>query len=112
MSALHTAPCLKVSDEQLVAEIANRKLDLSNRATLQVDDPLHERAMKKKLADADEGDLFAEVNRRRIDICDKINDALIYESYEMIETLGQVWRLSIIPLKSLILKSCRGHLGK
>lgn len=89
MNDIYSYSLTEISDEQLVAEIANRKLDAKNVIGTQFDLGKHERAMEKPLKESSDVDLLAEVKRRRLDIRDKINEALVYETYEMGKRLGK-----------------------
>ena len=79
----------EVSDEQLVAEIANRRLDPHTKAKQDPQSDHHKQAMKRSLGSTVHDDLFTEVVRRNIDIRDKINESVVYETYEMGKPLGK-----------------------
>lgn len=78
----------EVSDEQLVAEIASRKLDPYTVPSTTPDSTEHLAAMKNTLKDSSNGALFTEVARRKIKILNKINESVVHETYEMGKILG------------------------
>lgn len=78
----------EVSDEQLVAEIANRKLNPHTEPNHSPTSAEHIAAMKRPLGSSLHNDLFTEVSRRKLDIRDKINESVVHETYDMGKVLG------------------------
>lgn len=83
-------PLGEVSDEQLVAEIAHRRLNVTSylKSNHPLDNEKHNPVLSIVLSQVSDNGLFDEVTRRRLDLRDKINEALVYETYQMGKLLG------------------------
>lgn len=81
-------PLGQVSDEQLVAELAEREIKATTRMSTEYRVKEHERAMKMPLEAVTDDELLAEVERRRLTLHEDIDESLIFKSYEMGKILG------------------------
>jgi serine/threonine protein kinase len=81
-------PLGEVSDEQLVAELAERSLNADSSSSITYDSEAHVRSMKIPLEAVTDDELLAEVIRRKLDICDDINENSVYATYELSKELG------------------------
>ena len=82
------APLGQVTDEQLIAELAERDLDQTSQTSPDYNMNEHFKAMRIPLEAATDDELLAEVDRRRLTLHEDINETLIYETYEMGKVIG------------------------
>lgn len=81
-------PLGEVSDEQLIAELAERGLNPDLALEIAVDVDSHLRSMKIPLEAVTDTELLTEVARRRLDIRDNVNEGMVNETYEMGRVIG------------------------
>jgi hypothetical protein len=81
-------PLGEVSDEQLVAELAERLIVPDDSTPPNYDHETHLRSMKIPLEAATDEELICEVFRRRLQIHDEITDETVSALYEMGKQLG------------------------
>ena len=81
-------PLGQVTDEQLIAELAERDLDQNSRVSPDYHMYDHPKAMRIPLEAATDDELLAEVGRRRLHLHEEVNEALIFETYEMGKVIG------------------------
>lgn len=82
-------PLGEITDEQLIAEIAERRIDARQaHSKHDFDSETHRKALRNMLANVSGDDLLTEVARRNLDIRDAINEAVVHETYDMGKVLG------------------------
>lgn len=82
-------PLGQVTDEQLVAELADRELSYDSRASQEYDAGEHDKAIKIPLEAVTNDELLFEVDRRRLTLYESIDQDLILETYEFGKELGK-----------------------
>jgi serine/threonine protein kinase len=81
-------PLGQVTDEQLVAELADRDMDHRSRFSMDYDFKDHSKAIKIPLEAVTDDELLAEVDRRRLTLHEDIDESVVFETYEMGKVLG------------------------
>jgi hypothetical protein len=81
-------PLGQVTDEQLVAELAERDLEQGSRMSPDYEMKEHYKARRIPLQATTDDELLAEVEERNLILHDDIDESIIFESYEMGKVIG------------------------
>lgn len=81
-------PLGDLSDEQLVAELSERQLSPDLALLIPFDLENHLRVMKVPLEAVTDDELMCEVIRRKLNIHDDVDEALVLKSYELGRVIG------------------------